>query len=97
MVALACQLHRREHGAFPEKLEGLIGASLDAIPIDPYSPAGEPLRYRRDGEEAVVWSIGENGTDDSGDVDWPPAPSVMPARPRGAIATDIGFRIQPPK
>ena len=63
---------------------------LDAIPIDPRSPTGEPIRYRKDAEALVVWGVGDNGSDDGGDVVEKPGHrpgdvgSVVPTAPQPA-------------
>jgi hypothetical protein len=87
LVTLASQLHYRAHGRLPKKLEELTGGYFRDVPIDPYCPTGAPLHYRRDGDDAIVWSIGENGTDDGGDID-----RIESYRNR-----DFGVRIEPPK
>ncbi|MBN9519102.1 hypothetical protein J0H58_11380 [bacterium] len=47
LVQLAARLYRRDRGAFPPDLPALVAAGfLPAVPPDPYSPTGEPLRYR---------------------------------------------------
>ncbi|MEX2287731.1 MAG: hypothetical protein WD648_11620 [Planctomycetaceae bacterium] len=70
-MALAAQIHYREHGAFPEKAEELLQTGLDAIADDPFSHSGRPMQYRVDAAtgNAVVWSAGKDGVDDGGDVE----------------------------
>ncbi len=70
-MALAAQIHYREHGAFPEKPDALLQSGLEAIPADPCSHAGKPMQYRVDAAtgNAVVWSAGDDGVDDGGDVE----------------------------
>lgn len=66
VLALALQLHHRQHGAFPETLEPLVSDRLQALPADPFG-RGEPLRYRREADgSATIWSIGDNRIDDGG-------------------------------
>ena len=78
VVILAAQTYQRAHGEFPQTLKHLQDGYLDALPADPFGAAGEPIHYRRDGERAIVWSVGENQLDDGGDVQlvsgggWPP-------------------------
>lgn len=79
-ITLAAQWHDREHGRFPNDAEQLVDEYLPEIPTDPFSPVGEPMHYRRDGDGAVVWSVGENTVDDGGNVE----------------NADTGFRIVPP-
>lgn len=85
-MALAAQWYHREHGRFPENAEQLVGKSLPKIPADPFSRTGEPMQYRRDGDRAVVWSVGENTVDDGGRVE----------STDGTKSADVGFRIVPP-
>ncbi len=44
-VGIAAEIFRREHGAFPEKLEELVPDCFPAVPKDPFT--GEELRYLR--------------------------------------------------
>ena len=37
---------------------------MPAVPLDPYD--GQPLRYRKDADKYVVYSIAENGQVDGG-------------------------------
>ncbi len=82
VVILAAQTYQRAHGEFPETLDPLQDGYLDEVPADPYGAAGEAIHYRRDGDRAVVWSIGENGLDDLGDVQFVPG---------GGWPPDIGY------
>ena len=68
-IGLAAQAYRREHGEFPEDVTELVPKYLAQAPSDPFSPTGQPLRYRRENTtSATVWSVGPNGSDDNGDV-----------------------------
>jgi hypothetical protein len=63
---LACALERHwlRHRAYPEKLDALVPEFLDRIPHDIF--AGQPMRYRREGEQGfVLWSVGFDGKDDN--------------------------------
>lgn len=68
-ISLATQIHQREHGSFPEKLESLVERGyLSALPADPFGK-GEPLRYRREPDgSATIWSLAEDGIDQNGKV-----------------------------
>lgn len=59
---VALRIHERTHGTLPPDLGTLIETvgGFEAVPIDDYS--GEPLRY--DPDRRIIWSIGENGTDE---------------------------------
>lgn len=65
----ACALERwfLEHGSYPERLDELVPALLDAAPPDIITK--QPLRYRRDAPgQFVLYSIGWNGKDDGGQI-----------------------------
>lgn len=81
-LTLACQLWFRRQGRFPENLAELVPDVLSELPIDPFSKPGETFRYRRDGDESVVYSVGLDETDDLGRVD--------------QKDRDIGYRLAPP-
>jgi len=66
-LAIACELYRREHGKLPESLAELVPDYLPQIPADPFD--GQPMRYRRDAGTVLLYSVGENGADDWGDVE----------------------------
>jgi hypothetical protein len=69
ILALALQLHYREHGEFPAALnELLVNGYLKSIPIDPFGK-GEPFRYRLESgpkSAAIVWSVWLDGVDQGG-------------------------------
>jgi hypothetical protein len=62
--AAALAVYRAEHGAYPDKLDDLVPNVLDALPIDLYN--AKPFVYKRDGDGYLLYSLGENGTDDGG-------------------------------
>lgn len=64
LVAIALELFRREHGAYPADLESLAPRFLPAVPRDRFADA--PLQYiLRDGVP-VVYSVAGDGVDDGG-------------------------------
>ena len=69
LLALALELHYREHREFPASLDELVkNGYLKSIPIDPFGK-GEPFRYRRETGQrpaAVVWSVWLDGIDQGG-------------------------------
>lgn len=83
-VMVALELHRAEHGAYPDRL-----ADLKALPQqtaeDPFS--GKPFIYKHKGPGYLLYSVGVDGKDDGGrhsdrldeagtdDVVWPRPPS----------------------
>jgi hypothetical protein len=66
LSVLALELFARERGHYPDKLDELVPDVLLEVPEDTHAPPKTPLRYRRDGDEALIYSIGENGLDDGG-------------------------------
>jgi hypothetical protein len=81
-AALAAERYRLKHGRWPEALADLKGEFLRDVPTDPFD--GKPLRYRRDGEGVVVYSVGPDGKDDGGDR------TTLNTHKDG---TDLGFRL----
>jgi len=63
MVVCALRAYTLTNGHPPEQLSELVPGLVPAIPIDPYD--GKPLRYRREGEGWVVWSVGSDRKDDN--------------------------------
>ena len=63
-IAVALERHWLRHRAYPERLDALVPVFLDRIPHDLFD--GQPMRYRREGEQGfVLWSIGFDGKDDN--------------------------------
>jgi hypothetical protein len=80
LLALALQLHYREHAEFPASLDELVKRRyLKSIPADPFGKR-EPFHYRREAnpaDGAVLWSVWRDGIDQDGreglhwgDGDW---------------------------
>lgn len=63
-AALALKLYRADRGEYPDSLDALAPEFLESVPRDPF--AGEPLKYVREGEGFLVYSLGPNGVDDGG-------------------------------
>jgi hypothetical protein len=66
-LAAALAVYRAEHGAYPENLEQLVPGILATLPVDLYN--AKPFVYKRDGDGYLLYSMGENGTDDGGSND----------------------------
>jgi hypothetical protein len=62
-VVCALKSYEFAHGAPPETLSDLVPGLLPSVPIDPFD--GKPLRYRREGKEWVLWSVGSDMKDDN--------------------------------
>lgn len=65
MFRLALHAYRLENGVYPPSLKALVPAYLNAIPADPYG-SGESWRYKLNGQNYRLWSIGPDGKDDGG-------------------------------
>jgi hypothetical protein len=85
-VAIAIERYRQANQRWPESLEELPTELLPAVPPDPYD--GRPLRFRRTGYGAVIYSVGPDRTDDGGDI--------QGSRAMGLPAPDMGFRLWDP-
>lgn len=71
---LAVHEYHRSRGEFPVQIEDLLPDYITSVPLDPFSPTGAPLNYRRNScNEANVWSVGIDGVDDGGEIDGPKA------------------------
>ena len=60
---MALELYRRDRGAYPDALEALAPAYLNAIPTDAFS--GHPFAYRLLDKEYWLYSLGANRRDDT--------------------------------
>jgi hypothetical protein len=68
MVLVAVERYRLAHdGKWPESLAALMPDLLKEIPNDPFD--GKPLRYKKLPDGVMVYSVGEDGVDDGGNVD----------------------------
>jgi hypothetical protein len=81
-AALAVERYRLAMGRWPEKLTDLTPDYFATVPLDPFD--GKPVRFKRQKDGVVVYSIGPDGTDDGGSFETLNA--FLPG-------TDIGFRL----
>jgi hypothetical protein len=83
-AGVAMTQYRLDHGAYPGRLEELVPAYLEEVPVDPFD--GHPIRLAiRDGQ-LIIYSIGSDGVDDGGvDID--------PITGKG----DVIFTLKPPR
>lgn len=65
VAALAVERYRLTHGKTPERLEELIPQFVAAVPLDPFDL--QPLRYRREENAFVIYSVSVNGKDENGE------------------------------
>ena len=69
-VLLAVRLYAADHGGRrPATLDAVVPAYLPAVPADPMSPDGGPLRYVA--AAGVVYSVGLDGVDNGGSTTAP--------------------------
>ncbi|MFQ5733161.1 MAG: type II secretion system protein, partial [Planctomycetaceae bacterium] len=73
-VMLALAAHRKDHGAYPERLSTLTPKYLPELPPDRFT--GKPLTYARDGRGYLLYSRGANGRDDGGEFRRPSADDI---------------------
>jgi hypothetical protein len=65
-VAIAVERFRLAHNQLPRGLAELESSGMSTVPADPFD--GQPLRYKRLPTGYVVYSVGEDATDDGGDA-----------------------------
>jgi hypothetical protein len=63
-AAVAIALFRARNGRVPDRLDELVPEVLPDVPRDPWIDT--PLRYKREGNGFVVYSVGKNLFDDGG-------------------------------
>ncbi len=63
-VALAIERYRLAKGSLPKELADLAPRYIDKVPIDPFD--GKPVRYKLTDPGYIVYSIGDDGTDEGG-------------------------------
>jgi len=64
VTMFALHEYRRRHGEYPETLAALVPDDLVSVPLD--CADHQPLRYRREGDSFILYSIGQDGRDDGG-------------------------------
>jgi hypothetical protein len=82
ITGLALECYRAEKERWPDRLDELGPAYLKAVPLDPFDT--RPLRYKRLPDGVLVYSVGPDGQDDGGALNW---------KRDGAKGTDLGFRL----
>lgn len=65
LAVVAILRYQKENGSFPPSLQQLVDVGyLRAVPMDPYSDG--PLVYRVTGDDFLLYSLGEDFTDNGG-------------------------------
>jgi hypothetical protein len=83
VAAIAAERYRQKQGSWPKKLETLAPAELKQVGLDPFT--GQPLIMKSLSDGLVIYSVGQNGNDDGGQI----------AAQNGS-PLDIGFRLWDP-
>lgn len=86
LAAIDAEKFRRNSGRWPKSLEELYAADPKRIPLDPFN-GDEPLQYRLTDEGCVIYSLGDDETDQGGLLERPN---------RGSGPRDYGFRLLSP-
>lgn len=63
-IDTALRLWQSTRGRYPESLDELTPEILPTLPLDPYAAA--PFRYRRHGDQFLLYSVGYSGVDQGG-------------------------------
>ncbi|MBN2455292.1 MAG: hypothetical protein JXB29_01950 [Sedimentisphaerales bacterium] len=67
LVIIAMSRYRQDVGTYPEKMEALITAGyLKQLPMDPWSD--KPLVYKKTDDGFMLYGVGSNFKDDSGEA-----------------------------
>lgn len=86
-IAAAARRFERDHGRWPTALDELVPRYLDVIPDDLLAPVRAPMRMAIVDGNLVIYSVGPNGTDEGGSVDFGSRADLgyilRPATPRG--------------
>ena len=92
-LVVACNRFRREKGRWPDTLQNLVPGYLPEVPRDPFD--GQPFRYST--EKGIVWSVGENLTDEGGSTKMPGSDKKYVASCDRRRAEDFVFELWPAK
>ena len=65
-IGFGLAAYRADHGQYPDKLDELTPKYLSEITDDTFTDKPTPIRYRREGEAYVMWTVHLNGIDDDG-------------------------------
>lgn len=68
-IHLAVRLYQVDHGGhLPATLDELVPAYLPRVPNDPMAAGSRLMQYRPAANPPVIYSVGENGTDEGGSI-----------------------------
>ncbi len=63
-AALAIERYHLAEGKLPDNLDNIAPRFIDVVPTDPFT--GKPVIYKRVGDGYMVYSVGDDGEDNSG-------------------------------
>jgi hypothetical protein len=86
-TALAAERFRLQHGRWPESTDELVPEFLESAPVDPFTDTA--MHWQVDAEGLTIYSVGENGLDDNGQIRLESRTSAWPL--------DVGFRLINPE
>jgi hypothetical protein len=66
LTALAAERFRLAHKRWPRDLQELVPTYLSEVPIDPFD--GKLLKFAQRDDGIVIYSVGQDGKDDGGDI-----------------------------
>jgi hypothetical protein len=87
VAMLAAERYRLARGNWPTSLNDLVPAFLGEVPTDPFD--GKPLRLRRLADGVVIYSVGLDGIDNGGKIDWDLSRLPLPS----SMGFDVGVRL----
>ncbi|MEM9283081.1 MAG: hypothetical protein AAGA96_14740 [Verrucomicrobiota bacterium] len=67
--SVALERYRIARGDYPASLDQLVPQFLDEVSVDLLAE-GRPITYRREGNRYLLYSYGQNRTDDGGETVW---------------------------
>ncbi len=79
-LAIALEIYRKKQGQYPASLAALSPKIIKAVPVDPFND--KPLVYRVTEAGYVLYSVGSNGEDDGGKMDWNDGDIVISVPPQ---------------
>lgn len=66
-TSCALAIYWADHRSYPRTLNDLVPKYLVKVPADTFVHDGTaPIRYRREGDGYVMWTVHLNGIDDNG-------------------------------
>ncbi len=81
-IALAIRLYEIDHGKRPADLTLLVPDYLPAVPVDPFAPDSAPLRYIRDLDPPILYTVWKDGEDNEGNQQSAPGQNGWAGRDR---------------